>query len=131
MTNLIIDHIIPKKAEGTYYTIPFNVPDGLEWLLVTCSYEKIMKKTGKLNITGWFNRKANIVDFGLMDNHKRFIGWEGHLKKSSSFGTYSSIKEYNMNANTPGEWNIIIGVYVVPDDGLKVRYEIEFIPQQD
>ena len=34
MEPLVIRHHIPKEREGTYYTLPFSVPPGVETLTV-------------------------------------------------------------------------------------------------
>ena len=41
MNKHIIEHFIPKQAEGTYCTIPFPVPEGLECVTVSYSYKRL------------------------------------------------------------------------------------------
>ena len=118
---LVINHNINKQAEGTYYTIPFTVPEGTECISVNYTYSKLTSRSGKT---------SNVVDLGLMDQNGRFIGWSGSSKSSVFVGAYSSTNGYLMTDIQPGEWSIIVGAYKIPDTGLDVRYEIGFTPQQ-
>lgn len=124
MNNLIIEHNIPKTAEGTYFTIPFQVPDGnIDRLTVTYGYNRF---------SGRHSRSAarvNIVDLGLMDADGRFLGWSGSARSSVFVGPYAATSGYLMTSIKPGEWQILVGAYKIPEDGLAVHYEITFTPQ--
>ncbi|PKM70774.1 MAG: hypothetical protein CVU93_00360, partial [Firmicutes bacterium HGW-Firmicutes-18] len=125
MHNLTIEHSIPKKAEGTYYTIPFQVPDeNIDRITVTYRYNRI---SDKLNFKP---SRVNIVDLGLMDADKRFLGWSGSARRSVFVGPHSATSGYLMTDIKPGEWHILVGAYHIPENGLKVHYEITFIPSQ-
>jgi len=107
----IIEHLIPKEAEGTYYTIPFPVPPGLELLSVGYSYEN------------------GTVDLGLMDEQKQFLGWSGSDKPAVFVGPCAATPGYLMTEIAPGEWFIIVGAYKIPRGGLRVKYEITYTPK--
>jgi len=125
MNNIInIKHHINKQAEGTYYTIPFTVPAGVERITVNYSYSKNAGRTGKSV------KIKNVVDFGLMNQEGCFIGWSGSSRRFISVGEYSSTSGYLMTGIEPGEWQIIVGAYKIPDSGLDVRYEIVFSPHR-
>ncbi|HPB18126.1 MAG TPA: hypothetical protein PK870_10775, partial [Clostridia bacterium] len=64
-------HHIPKTKEGTYYTIDFPMPDGMELVTVSYSYMRFRGKSLPLS------KMVNIVDLGLIDADNRFIGWSG------------------------------------------------------
>jgi len=121
---LVIDHHINKQAEGTYYTIPFAVPDAMEQIMVSYVYSKTAGRKGNSA------KIKNVVDLGLMDRDGRFIGWSGSARDSVYVGAYSSTSGYLMTDISPGEWQIIVGAYKIPGEGLDVRYEIEFLPHQ-
>jgi len=112
MKNHVIDHHIPKSAEGTYYTIPFRATWGLERISVTYSYER--------------GHAGNVVDLGLMDGKKNFLGWSGSDKTTVFVGPNSATPGYLMTDIAAGDWQIIIGAYKIPDEGLPVRYEISY-----
>ena len=40
MEKLVIDHLVDKSREGSYYSVPFCVPEGVRSLTVRCSYPK-------------------------------------------------------------------------------------------
>ena len=40
MEKLVIDHLVEKDREGSYYTLPFSVPEGVRSLTVRYSYPK-------------------------------------------------------------------------------------------
>ncbi len=125
MDSLKIDQIIPKTAEGTYTAIPFVVPDGaFERITVSYRYNRFSGKIGSPA------KMVNIVDLGLMDAAGRFLGWSGSARNTIFVGPYSSTSGYLMTPVTPGEWQILVGAYKIPKDGLSVQYEITFTPLQ-
>ena len=125
MNSLIIDYNIPKTAEGTYFTIPFPVPDGsIERITVTYSYSRhSVKISHPVNM-------VNIVDLGLMDAAGRFLGWSGSARRTVFVGPYAATSGYLMTSITPGEWRILVGAYKIPEVGLPVHYQITFTPLQ-
>jgi len=124
---LILNHKINKQAEGTYYTVPFAVPDGVECITVSYKYNK---HSGKVNKSDRSSRIKNVVDLGMMDHNGRFLGWSGSSRSIISVGKHSSTKGYIMTDILPGDWFIIVGAYKIPNEGLDVRYEIEFASDQ-
>ncbi len=125
MNKLIIEHNIPKSAEGTYYTIPFTVPEGsIDRITVTYSYNRISAKDIKSAA------RVNIVDLGLEDASGRFLGWSGSARNSVFVGPYAATSGYLMTEITPGDWHILVGAYKIPEAGLPVHYEILFTPQK-
>ena len=61
MEKLVIDHLVEKNREGSYYTLPFSVPEGVRSLTVRYSYPK----------------QGNVIDLGLEDGQGQFLGWSG------------------------------------------------------
>jgi len=123
MDKHVILHRIPKEAEGTYYTIAFPVPGGLERISVSYSYKRLSGGWGRPS------RNLSVVDLGLLDAGKRFLGWSGSARSMVFVGPYASTSGYLMKEIEPGQWHIIVGAYKVPDGGLDVRYEIEYTPK--
>ena len=123
MDKHVIDHTIPKEAEGTYYTLPFPVPAGLERVTVSYSYTRLSRGAGKSA------SPVNIVDIGLMDGDGRFLGWSGSARNMVFVGPYAATEGYLMTDIAPGEWHILVGAYRIPPGGLTVRYEIGYTPQ--
>jgi len=124
INSLTINHKIDKKAEGTYYTIPFSVPDGVERITVNYSYNKEAGRTTRSPYD------KNIVDLGLIDQSGRFLGWSGSARRSVHVGPHSSTNGYLQTEIKPGNWEIIAGAYKIPEAGLDVHYEISFKPHE-
>ena len=110
--NHVIDYFIPKDAEGTYFTIPFPVPEGMECITVSYGYE------------------TGTVDLGLMDGSGQFIGWSGSGRKHVWVGPHNATPGYRTVPLAPGTWQILVGAYKIPDPGLNVRYEIAYQAQK-
>ena len=110
MEKLVIDHLVEKHREGSYYTVPFPVPEGVRALTVRYSYPK----------------PGNVIDLGLEDGAGQFLGWSGSSRDSVSVGEFSATPGYRMEPILPGTWKILVGAYHVRDEGAKVRYEITF-----
>lgn len=118
MNNLVFDHFIEKSREGTYYSIPFEIQECADLLTVSYSYPK-----GE-------SRHCNVVDLGLSDNQGRFLGWSGSARNSISVGSTESTPGYWTAEIHPGTWNILVGAYKIPEEGLLVKYEISYKKSQ-
>ena len=117
---MTIKHIIPKEKEGQYYTLPFDVPEGVEKITVSYDYYKPTKGLmGDL-------KPSNTIDIGLMDEKGNFLGWSGSAHKTICVGQYDSSAGYLCQKINKGKWQIIIGAYHVMDDGVEVTYNIDF-----
>ena len=109
---ITIRHQVPKAKEGKYYSIPFEVPEGVESMRIRYTYPK--------------DQKA-IVDLGLMDNQGRFIGWSGSARNEITVGPYDATPGYWMTKAEKGSWQILVGAYHIPADPLPVTYEITYL----
>ena len=69
-------HFVEKSREGTYYTVPFEVPENVVRVTVSYSY-----KRGAKGIMQDIKPK-NIIELGLMDEKGNFIGWSGSAHES-------------------------------------------------
>ena len=108
---ITLQHQVPKAKEGRYYSIPFEVPEGVESMRIKYTYSKAQKA---------------IVDLGLMDNHGRFIGWSGSARNEINVGPHDATPGYWMTKAEEGTWQSLIGAYHIPADPLPVTYEITF-----
>ncbi|MGN0528739.1 MAG: CehA/McbA family metallohydrolase [Eubacterium sp.] len=120
MIFIILHHRISKDREGTYYTIPFEVPDNVE--KITVSYDYFRKGKGFMSDL----KPSNTVDIGLEDEAGNFLGWSGSAHKSVSVGEYDSSPGYLCQPIKPGRWKIIVGAYHIMPDGVDVTYNIDF-----
>ncbi|MGN1195712.1 MAG: hypothetical protein ACI4SB_09525, partial [Acutalibacteraceae bacterium] len=120
MNKTVIRHTIEKSKEGTYYTLPFDLPDGLESFTVSYKYDKQTQ-----GITG---RRKNpcIIDLGLTDADGRFLGWSGSARDCVTVGEFESTKGYLSQKLKGGTWQIIVGAYKLNKPSVEVEYTIEF-----
>ena len=113
-------HKVTKEKEGTYYTVGFAVPEGVQKITVSYDYFRLTK--GLLSDL----KPTNCIDIGLADEKGRFLGWSGSAHSSISVGEYSSSNGYLCEKINPGEWQIIVGAYHVMPEGVEVKYTVDF-----
>lgn len=111
MDKVILKHLVEKNREGSYYKLPFQVPEGTRSVTVSYSYPG----------TG-----GNVIDLGLEDGEGQFLGWSGSSRFSITVSEYNATPGYFMKPVKPGLWNILIGAYHVQREGVPVCYEITF-----
>ncbi len=122
MDETVIRHHIPKEKEGTYYELPFEVPENVRSLTVEYAYPS--EGRGVLKDL----RPTNTVDLGLCDEKGVFLGWSGSARKSISVGEFLSTPGYLTKKIGAGTWRILVGAYHVEDGGVDVTYKIRFAP---
>ncbi len=116
----VIKHLITKDKEGQYYTLPFDVPEGI--VKITVSYDYYKPTSGLMGDL----KPSNTIDIGLMDENGNFLGWSGSSHKTIYVGQYDSSSGYLCQKINSGEWKIIIGAYHVMDEGVEVTYTVDF-----
>lgn len=111
MKKLILRHHIPKEKEGRYYRLPLRLPAGKESMTLSYEYDR---------------SGSNCVDLGLSDWEGRFLGWSGSARKEILIGPWESTPGYKQTKLEEGTWHILVGAYHIPEEGLDVRYEVNF-----
>ena len=122
---MIMKHRIEKSSEGTYYTVPFEVPENVEKITVSYSYDKHTQ-----GITGQ-SKKANIVDLGLINADGQFVGWSGSARSSVTVALSGGTEGYFAQKIKAGTWQIIVGAYKLCGDFIDVEYNIDFTMKQN
>ncbi len=115
-----LKHFVEKSREGTYYTVPFTVPENVSRVTVSYSYRQGTR--GLLREVC----PQNIIDLGLLDGSGRFLGWSGSAHPSIFVGEDKSANGYLVQRPEAGEWSIIVGAYHVVPAGVEVTYDIDF-----
>ena len=115
-----LKHIVAKEREGTYYHIPFDVPENV--IKITVSYDYYRPTKGMLSDL----KPTNCIDIGLSDSEGNFLSWSGSSHPSISVGEYSSTNGYLCKKIEAGQWQIIVGAYHVLPEGVEVIYNIDF-----
>lgn len=111
MNKVVLYHIVSKEKEGSYYKLPFQVPEKTRAISISYSYSKT---------------EGSVIDFGLEDEKGQFLGWSGSSHSTITVSECSATPGYLMETIESGEWNILIGAYHVQAEGTKVCYEITF-----
>lgn len=117
---LELKHKVTKDREGTYYHVPFDVPENV--IKITVSYDYYRPTKGMLSDL----KPTNCIDIGLSDSKGNFLGWSGSAHSSISVGEYSSSNGYLRKKIEAGRWQIIVGAYHVLPEGVEVTYKIDF-----
>jgi hypothetical protein len=104
------------QAANPYYYTPFDVPAGTTRIEVTLTYAKA---------------EDCVVDLGAFDPRdtgyptaEGFRGWSGGARDRYFIATDDATPGYVHGAIQPGTWNVILGLYKVPEAGVDVTVTI-------
>lgn len=110
----VAGHAAPGGPDWVY--VPVGVPPGVSRLTVRCAYD----------------RSAGVLDLGLFDpsghglgNRDGFRGWSGSARTEVTVSTTDATPGYLAGPIRAGTWNVVLGPYLVPPEGLDWRVEIE------
>jgi hypothetical protein len=123
---LFIEH----SRQGTYFTIPFEMPANAESFSLSYSYQRHAEaRQGIASGTFTSRKEINIIDLGLIAPDGTQVGASGSDKLSITLSETSATPGYRPIPLVPGEWQIIVGAYKVAKEGVDVRYELSFTPK--
>ena len=104
------------QAANPYFYIPFEVPEGTTRIDVTLDYAKAADC---------------IIDLGAFDprdtgypTKQGFRGWSGGARGSFFIATDDATPGYIHGQIPVGRWNVILGLYQVPEAGAEVTVNI-------
>jgi hypothetical protein len=104
------------QAANPYFYIPFDVPAGTSRIDVTLAYPKA---------------EDCIIDLGAFDprdtgypTNEGFRGWSGGARDSFFIATDDATPGYVHGPIQPGPWNVVLGLYKVPEHGAEVSVTI-------
>jgi hypothetical protein len=114
-----IQRKVSKSEEKTYIRVPFEVPRDTERIDIRYSHEGDGANSLPIG-------NKNVIDFALLDAHGNDIGATGSMHKHIVISDSYSSPGYKRIPPVPGVWTIILGAYLVKEDGVEVRYDIVF-----
>lgn len=116
---------IEKDRQGTYFTLPFNVPEGIKAIRISYDYARRPLEEQALD-NGLFTgtMEKNIIDLGLIDPQGYQVGASGSDKTEIFISEAQSTPGYKSTCIQAGEWRIIVGAYKVAEGGVDVRYTV-------
>ena len=112
------------QAANPYFYIPFRVPEGATRIDVVLSYAKA---------------EDCIIDLGVFDprdtgypTEQGFRGWSGGARDRFFIATDDATPGYIHGEIQPGTWNVILGLYQVPEGGadVTVTFTLDSTPRR-
>ena len=122
-------HITPAE-QGLYLLLPFEMPSNTAQLNLSYAYQTHTSKL--IGVTGGEfsrTRRANIVDIGLIAPDGTQVGASGSSRSEVMISEISATPGYQPHPLTPGTWQIILGAYVIAQEGVDVSITLEFTPK--
>ncbi len=127
-TTLRIPLFVNHAQQGTYFTVPFEMPDNAESLTLIYHYERHRQAEAVVQNGVFISRQeVNIIDLGLIAPDGTQVGASGSDKLSISVSETRATPGYTPHPLTPGRWQIIVGAYKVADEGVDVTYDLTFV----
>ncbi|HWR64806.1 MAG TPA: CehA/McbA family metallohydrolase [Bellilinea sp.] len=119
-------HIHPNQ-QGSYFTVPFEVPDDFEWEALTLRYDYSRHAAEQTFIENgeWIDHSdRNIIDLGLIGPDDNQVGASGSDKSEITVSEEYATPGYRPCRILPGEWQVLVGAYKVEPGGVTVYYEV-------
>jgi len=104
------------QSDNPYFYIPFTVPEGTTRIDVALAYPKA---------------EDCVIDLGAFDprdtgypTSEGFRGWSGGARDRFFIATDDATPGYVHGAIQPGTWNVILGLYKIPEAGTQASVTI-------
>lgn len=118
---------MPKEREGSYFTLPFEMPPGVQGFTLEYRYER-HQETGQGAFTS--RQEINIIDLGLIAPDGVQVGASGSDKTRIEISETTATPGYRACPLSPGQWHILVGAYKVAPTGVQVIYSLSFSLKQ-
>ena len=130
MTELNLQRHITPAEQGLYLLLPFEMPANIARLDLSYSYQSRVKEPVATN-QGQFTRtrRINIVDIGLIAPDGTQVGASGSSRSEIMVSEVNATPGYQPHPLTPGNWQIILGAYVIAPEGVDVSITLELTPK--
>lgn len=121
---------IDPARQGTYFTLPFTMPAGIEAMTLSYHYQRHRSGETAQEGAGFQSRQeVNIIDLGLLAPDGSQVGASGSDKTEIVLSERWATPGYTPCPLVPGEWQILVGAYKVAPEGVTVTYELAFTPK--
>ena len=115
---------ISKEREGSYFEVPFEMPENVAEMEVQYHYPHyVIEEDEKGNR---YSEEKSIIDLALVDKDKNHLGSSGSNRSSITISEFYSSDGYSTTLMDAGEWAIVVGAYKVSSPGIKVCYKLIF-----
>lgn len=108
----------------TYIHLPFEVPEGIERIDVSYSYDAAISSDPTLS-------GGNTIDIGIFDSRgvdfldAGYRGWSGSARSRFSVGRSDATPGYMPGPIFSGTWHICLGAYKVAQQGCHYQVDID------
>ncbi len=117
---------ISKSQEGTYFTIPFSVPERTERIDIEYSYPR--RQTAEEG--GWSrSREVNVVDLAVEAPGGECAGSSGSNRTRVWISAGGSAEGFAPLPARAGTWAIVVGAYQIQTGGVDVVYTVTCTPK--
>ncbi len=120
-----ITHFIDHRQQGTYFTIPFTMPEGMQLFTLDYAYQRHRVENSRVAA----RKEINIIDLGLLAPDGSQVGASGSDKLSIQLSETHATPGYRPYSLVAGKWQIIVGAYKVAEEGVEVTYDLTFTPK--
>ncbi len=121
--------MVTTEQEGTYFTLPFDMPPDIETFRLSYFYTRHVD--GAREPDGFTPRtETSIIDLGLIGPYGEQVGASGSDKAEIQVSETQATPGYRPTPLVPGRWQILVGAYKVASSGVRVRYELTFTPKR-
>ena len=121
---------VDRSQQGTYFTLPFQVPEGIESISLSYQYDRRPASVQAVDRGTFAARpEVNIIDLGLIDPQGRQVGASGSDKVEFVVSEAWATPGYHPCPIIAGEWQILVGAYKVAPEGVEVQYEVQLVPK--
>lgn len=119
-------HITPEQA-GTYFTLPFELPEQVEWLRLRYRYLRYPQLQNAHAMGHFTNQTSvNTIDLGLLAPDGRQVCGTGSDKSEVFISALEATPGCRCQELKGGQWQVIVGAYRIGPEGVDVEYEIEY-----
>lgn len=126
-TQQTIELFVEHSRQGTYFTVPFTMPPGVEVFRLSYHYQRHSESQSTAGAGSFLARdEINIIDLGLVSPSGAQVGASGSDKTEISLSETVATPGYTPTPLDPGTWQILVGAYKVAAEGVTVTYELTF-----
>jgi hypothetical protein len=130
-TTLHLSIRVDHSQQGSYFPLPFQVPEGIESIALRYRYERHAQREQPLERGVFTGRpEVNIIDVGLIDPRGEQVGASGSDKTEIAVSEVQATPGYRPCPILAGEWQILVGAYKVAPEGVTVEYEVTLEPKR-
>lgn len=130
MKTIEITHHISADQDGKYLLVPFAMPPSTERIDIQYTYPHTENQPFTVE-SGQFTKhqRVNRIDLGLIAPDGSQVGASGSSRDIIFVSTTEATPGYQPHPLTPGDWQIMLGAYVVSADGADVTIRLRFTPK--